>query len=93
MLEWLQAIGSEVAAETSRSADRKAPATTVAVSRAEISEANIFQNPFCISCLEPDHRVRANSNAWAVPIEKCRYISVDGERVGLFFAQNLPANW
>jgi hypothetical protein len=40
---WLrvQAIGSEVAAETSRSAETSAPARTVAVSRAEAKEANI----------------------------------------------------
>ena len=39
--EELQAIGSEVAAETSRSAERNAPAKTVAVSRAEAKVANI----------------------------------------------------
>jgi hypothetical protein len=39
--EWLQAIGSEVAAETSRSAETNAPAKRVAVSRAEAKEANI----------------------------------------------------
>jgi len=42
----LQAIGSEVAAETSRSAEMKAPANTVAVSRAEAKVANIFKTPF-----------------------------------------------
>jgi hypothetical protein len=68
MLEWLQAIGSvEVAAETSRSAEMKAPATTVAVSRAEISEANIVKTPLH-SVFEPDHRVRATNIAKAVPI-------------------------
>jgi hypothetical protein len=36
-----QAIGSDVAAETSRSAEMKAPAKTVAVSRTEAKEANI----------------------------------------------------
>jgi hypothetical protein len=39
--EELQAIGNEVAAETSRSAERNAPAKTVAVSRAEVKVANI----------------------------------------------------
>jgi hypothetical protein len=39
------AIGSEVAAETSRSAEMKAPANTVAVSRTEVKEANIIE-PF-----------------------------------------------
>jgi hypothetical protein len=39
--EGLQAIGSEVAAETSRSAEMKAPANRVAVSRAEARVANI----------------------------------------------------
>jgi len=40
-LEWLQAIGSEVAAETNRSAVTNAPANMVAFSRIELSEANI----------------------------------------------------
>jgi len=40
-LEWLQAIGSEVAAETSRSAEMKAPAKIVAFSRAEVNMLNI----------------------------------------------------
>jgi hypothetical protein len=40
-LEWLQAIGSEVAAETSRSAEMKAPAKIVAFSRAEVNILNI----------------------------------------------------
>jgi hypothetical protein len=47
-LKWLQTIGSEVAAETSRIADRNAPAKIVAVSRAEVIEANI-DNPLGIS--------------------------------------------
>jgi hypothetical protein len=38
----LQAIGSEVAAETSRSAEMKAPANMVALSRAEVKVVNIF---------------------------------------------------
>src|SRR5690348_3279735 len=45
---WLQAIGSEVAAETSRSAEMKAPANTVADWRAEVREA-IIGNP--LDCL------------------------------------------
>jgi hypothetical protein len=36
-----QAIGSEVAAETSRSAEMNAPAKIVAVSRTEVNEVNI----------------------------------------------------
>ena len=39
--EWLQTIGSEVAAETSRSAVRNAPANTVAAWRAEAKVENI----------------------------------------------------
>src|SRR5205085_11401356 len=52
----VQAIGSDVAAETSKSADTSAPARMVAVSRAETKEANIVTIPFA---LEPDHRVHA----------------------------------
>jgi hypothetical protein len=37
------AIGSEVAAETSRSAEKNAPAKTVAVSRTDVREANIVE--------------------------------------------------
>jgi hypothetical protein len=40
-LRWLQAIGSEVAAETSRSAEMNAPAIMVAAWRAESKEANM----------------------------------------------------
>jgi hypothetical protein len=73
--EGLQAIGSEVAAETSRSAERNAPANRVAVSRAEVKVANIEQIPFQ-SLAEPDHRVRAIINAGVVPIEESAYFSV-----------------
>src|SRR5215213_8339332 len=51
-IEWLQAIGSEVAAETSRSAEMKAPANRVADSRAEMKEANIG-NPLGILRTRP----------------------------------------
>src|SRR5437868_5048201 len=44
----VQAIGSEVAADTSRSAEMKAPAKSVAVSRAVVREANIGKTPFSI---------------------------------------------
>jgi hypothetical protein len=42
----VQAIGTDVAAETNRSAVTNAPAKAVAVWRAEAMEANILQNPF-----------------------------------------------
>src|SRR6185312_17448659 len=62
-----QAIGSEVAAETSRSAVMKAPAKTVAVWRAEESALNIGQTllHFSAEPLRPrcqyQCRERANS--------------------------------
>src|SRR5690348_2110573 len=63
-----QAIGSEVAAETSRSAVTKAPANTVTVSRIELAVI-ISKTP--LHCfVEPDLRVRGLNNAGAVPIEK-----------------------
>jgi hypothetical protein len=68
------AIGNEVAAETSRSAEMNAPAKTVAVSRMEVKEANIVEPLF--QSVEPDHRVRAHDNARAVPDQKSRYLSV-----------------
>jgi hypothetical protein len=81
-----QAIGSDVAAETSRSAERNAPAKIVAVSRTEAKEN--MGEPFCIVFVEPDHRVRAHINAGAVPIQKNRCFSV-----GLLIAwQIMPAN-
>jgi hypothetical protein len=49
----VQAIGSEVAAETSSSAEMNVPAMIVAVSRAEANEANIGKTPFCISLAGP----------------------------------------
>src|SRR6476469_9080324 len=49
----IQAIGSEVAAETSRSAEMKAPAKSVAVSRAVVSEANIEKPLFQIVRTRP----------------------------------------
>jgi hypothetical protein len=45
----LQAIGSEVAAETSRSMETKAPAQTVAVSRKE----TVISKPLCIVSSNP----------------------------------------
>jgi hypothetical protein len=68
------AIGNEVAAETSRSAEMNAPAKTVAVSRMEVREANIVEPLF--QSVEPVLRVRAHDNARAVPDRKCRYLSV-----------------
>jgi len=65
-LEWLQAIGSEVAAETSRSAEMKAPAKTVTVSRIELAVIMIKTPLHCP--VEPDLRVRVIINAGAVPI-------------------------
>ena len=65
-IEWLQAIGSEVAAETSRSAEMKAPANRVADSRAEVKEANIG-NPLCIF-VDPTIGPMPLINAWGVPI-------------------------
>jgi hypothetical protein len=41
-IEWLQAIGSDVAAETSRSAEISAPEKIVTISRAEVKLVNIF---------------------------------------------------
>jgi hypothetical protein len=70
-----QAIGSDVAAETRRSAETKVPARTVATSRAEAKEANI-DIPLGILFGRPDHRADAIINAGAVPIEKNRYFSV-----------------
>jgi hypothetical protein len=63
----LQAIGNEVAADTTRSAETRAAANSVAVSRAELNELIILK-PLGIE--RPDHRVRAIINAGAVPIEK-----------------------
>jgi hypothetical protein len=48
-LEQLQAIGSEVAAETIRSAEMKAAANIVAVSRAAEKLANIGKTPCIVS--------------------------------------------
>jgi hypothetical protein len=73
--EGLQAIGSEVAAETSRSAERNAPANRVAVSRAEVKVANIG-NPLIKSLAEPDHRAVLSLNAEVVPNAKNAYLSV-----------------
>src|SRR5439155_11083836 len=49
--EWLQAIGNEVAAETSRSALMSVPARTVAVSRKEAT-LNMIK-PLCIVSSNP----------------------------------------
>jgi hypothetical protein len=54
----LQAIGSEVAAEISRSAEMNVPAKIVAVSRAEVKVVNIG-NPLDI--WRPDHRAMPNT--------------------------------
>jgi hypothetical protein len=69
----LQAIGSEVAAETRRSAERNAPAMTVAVSRAE---AKLIIGKPLYHFFGPDHRARATVNAGDVPIGKSLYFSV-----------------
>src|SRR5438034_350933 len=83
----LQAIGSEVAAETSRSAERNAPAKIVAVSRAETKVANIFKTPCdCLGGL--DHRACVVINARGVPNRKSRYFSVAPGRI----AQGSPVN-
>jgi hypothetical protein len=64
-----------VAAETIRSAEMKAAANIVAVSRAAEKLANIGKTP-CIVSVEPDHRADADINAGAVPISKSRYFSI-----------------
>ena len=46
-----------------------APANSVAVSRAEAKVENMGK-PLFMALSEPDHRVRANINAGAVPNEK-----------------------
>jgi hypothetical protein len=61
----LQAIGSEVAAETSRSAEMKAPAKIVAVSRIEV---NVIGKTPLPSCPSPTFGPDAKINAWGVPI-------------------------
>src|SRR5438270_3044640 len=72
--EWLQAIGSEVAAETSRSALMSVPARTVAVSRKEAT-LNMVK-PLWNCFVEPDCRIRAFVNARGMPNGNCRYFSV-----------------
>ena len=52
-----------------------APANSVAVSRAEAKVENMGK-PLFMALSEPDHRVRANINAGAVPNEKSAYLSV-----------------
>src|SRR3954452_24583173 len=74
LFEWLQAIGSEVAAETSRSALMSVPARTVAVSRKEAT-LNMVK-PLWHCFVEPDRRVRALINARGVPNGNYRYFSV-----------------
>ena len=63
----IQAMGSDVAAETRSSADRKAPATIVAVSR---TDAMVNMIKPLLSSAGPDHRVRAPYRARPVPNEK-----------------------
>jgi hypothetical protein len=70
----VQAIGSDVAAETNRSAVMSAPAKTVAVSRAVVNEVNIG-NPFS-SSWRSTHWTDANNNAGGVPIQEYRYFSM-----------------
>jgi hypothetical protein len=84
-IEWLQAIGSEVAAETSRSAEISAPEKIVTISRAELKVVNIL-SPLVI--VRPDHRAHAINNARGVPNGKSRCFSV----VVLWRQQNPPAN-
>ena len=67
-LDWLYAIGSEVAAETSRSAERNAPANTVAVSRMEMA-VNIVK-PLCNSFSDPTTGPVPSSMHGACQIEK-----------------------
>jgi hypothetical protein len=64
----VQAIGSEVAAETSSSAEMNVPAMIVAVSRAEANEANIGKTPLHFSG-GTDLRTDARYNARSVPIQ------------------------
>jgi hypothetical protein len=90
-VERLQAIGSEVAAETIRSAEMKAAANIVAVSRAAEKLANIGKTP-CIVSVEPDHRADANINAGVVPIIKYRYISVVERSIAQCYAVPFPFN-
>src|SRR5690348_6667952 len=73
------AIGSEVAAETSRSAERNVPARTVAVLRAEANVLSIGRTLFQFP--GPDHRARAIVNAGVVPIGNSRCFSMTRENV------------
>jgi hypothetical protein len=90
LLAWLQAIGSEVAAETSRSAERNAPAKIVAVSRME-AMLNMVITPLAL--FGTDHRARAFINAGVVPIGKSDCFSMHGYAGGWLRAEICAANW
>lgn len=87
----VQAIGSEVAAETRRSAEMNAPAKTVALWRTEANEVNIG-NPFS-SFHRARHWARATMNAWGVPITKYRYISVCQPLCTRRYIAQFTLNW
>ncbi|HET7575456.1 MAG TPA: hypothetical protein VFK19_02690 [Sphingomicrobium sp.] len=80
-----------MAAETIRSAEMKAAANIVAVSRAAEKLANIGKTP-CIVSVEPDHRADANINAGGVPIGKYHYVSVAERSIAQCYAVSFPFN-
>jgi hypothetical protein len=85
-----QAIGSEVAAETSRSAEMNAPAKTVAVWRTDENDVNIG-NPFSFFSDPPSGR--AMINARGVPIQESRYFSVYEPIGRRAFIGKFAASW
>src|SRR5213075_708236 len=84
----LQAIGSEVAAETNRSEVINAPARLTASWRLSTNEKVILDTPFC----EPPIGL-ATITAGSVPIEKYRYISVLLSRQWGFLAARDANRW